>query len=106
MEKHLQSEPSGSRNDATSARNDVVRALGQLERSERNALEDVRLALCTLIEALGADGMSYDAIVDTVRELVSSPTTPEGEYGLHPAAREALVQLSIQWCAEEYDRDL
>jgi hypothetical protein len=88
--------------DANGAREEVVRALGRLEQGERNALEGVRLALCPLIAALRADGMSFDSIVETVRALISKPTTPEAEFGLHPAAREALVELSVQWCANEY----
>jgi hypothetical protein len=90
--------------DVKDARDEVVRALGRLEQGERDALEEVRLALCPLIAALRADGKSYDSIVESVRALVSSPTTPEGEFGLHPAAREALVELSVQWCANEYGR--
>lgn len=106
MEGPLHSEPSERRINAADTREDVVRALGRLERGERNALEEVRLALCSLIAGLRARGMSYDAIVENVRTLISTPTTPEGEYTLLSAAREALVELSIQWCEEEYAKDL
>jgi hypothetical protein len=106
VEGSLHSEPSERRIDPANARDDVVRALGRLERGERNALEEVRLALCPLIAELRARGMSYDAIVENVRTLVSTPTTPEGEYTLLSAAREALLELSIQWCAEEYAKGL
>jgi hypothetical protein len=101
----LHSQPIVNRIDATSARDEVVRALGRLEQSERDAFEEVRLALCALIAAFRADGMSYDAIVENVRALISTPTTPEGAYTLLPAAREALVELSVQWCSEEYSRE-
>jgi hypothetical protein len=100
-----QSQTTRKRLDANGARKEVVRALGRLEQGERNALEGVRVALCPLIAALRTDGMSYDSIVESVRALMSRPTTPEAEFGLHPAAREALVELSVQWCAKEYGRD-
>lgn len=105
VDENLHSQPSVNRIDAAGARDEVVRALGRLEQSERNALEEVRLALCALIGAFRAHGMPYDAIVETVRALISTPTTPEGAYTLLPAAREALVELSVQWCSEEYARE-
>lgn len=105
MDLQPHSRSTGRRPDAASARTEVVSALGRLERGERNALEEVREALCPLIAALRADGLSYAAIVQTARALLSTPTSPEGAYSLLPAAREALVELSVEWCATEYARE-
>ena len=102
METQPQAQATHKRIEANVAREEVVRALARLEQGERNALEGVRSALCPLIAALRADGTPYDSIVESVRTLVSRPTTPEAEFVLHPAAREALVELSVQWCAMEY----
>jgi hypothetical protein len=90
--------------DVGAARADVVSALGRLERSERNGLEEVRGALCRFIASLRAGGASYESVVDIVRDLVATPATPDGASTLHPSAREALVELSIHWCAAEYRR--
>jgi hypothetical protein len=88
----------------STAQLEVVEALGRLERSERNALEEFRTALCVFIGSLRAQGMDRDTVAETVRALVAVPTT-DNVRGLHPSAREALIELSIHWCAEEFSRE-
>ena len=97
------STPSPDR-DAVAARAEVLTALSHLERSERNALEEVRTALCRFIGSLRAGGASYESVIDIVRGLVTVPATADGSSTLHPSAREALVELSLNWCANEYER--
>ena len=87
------------------ARADVLSAIARLEHSERNALEELRQTLCRFIGALRAGGASYESVVDIVGNLAAAPATPDGARTLHPSAREALVELSIHWCAEEYERE-
>ncbi len=86
------------------ARAEVVRALGVLERSERNGLEELRQSLCAFIAALRAGSVPRDEAITIVRTLIETPVTPEGRFALLPQAREALLELSMQWCAEEYTR--
>ena len=86
------------------ARESVAQALERVERGERNALAELREALCGYVGTLRKQGLTRELTVDTVRTLVRTPRTEEGTFGLLPTAREALVELSVQWCAEEYDR--
>ena len=58
--------------------------------------------MCGFISALRAEGFATDAALAAVRELVSSPVTPDGGLSLLPPAREALAELTSHWCAEEY----
>ena len=90
--------------DTTDAREWVRTALGRMERGERNALEEMREALCALVTALKAEGASQAEALRTVRGIVSEPLTEEGAFRLLPSAREALVELSIYWCSEAYQR--
>lgn len=86
----------------SAARVEVVDALGRLERGERNALDGFRTALCAFIGVLRDQGVGRDAVVETVRAVVSAPATPEGARTLHPSAREALVEMSVDWCVDEF----
>lgn len=86
------------------ARETVARALERVERGERNALTELREALCSYVGTLRSQGLTRELTVDTIRTLVRTPRTEEGSFGLLPTAREALVELSVQWCSEEYDR--
>jgi hypothetical protein len=78
--------------------------LGLVERGERNALERLREALCGFVGALRGEGVSRDEVIEIVRTLVATPTTPDATFALLGPAREALVELSVHWCAEEYER--
>ena len=44
------------------------------------------------------------AVRDTVRSFVATPVTPDGALGLTPIVRDALAELTLQWCQAEYDR--
>jgi hypothetical protein len=98
-----QSVESGDRQDAA-ARERAVAALARLERGERDALSGFQEALCRYVAVLRAAGLSRDRALEAVRELVSTPASSERGSTLSAAAREALVELSTQWCADEYAR--
>ena len=90
--------------DTATARERVIDALGRMEQGERNALEEMREALCAMACALKADGASSDESLDEVRRVIAGPVIETGGFRLHPAAREALVELSLYWCAAELGR--
>lgn len=86
------------------ARAAVVDALGRMERGERNSLDALRDVLCTFVNTLKAEGATREQAIEAVRRVISAPTTSEGAFRLLPPAREALIELSMHWCAEEYGR--
>ena len=90
--------------DLAEARASVIDALGKMERGERNALDSLRDVLCSFVTALKAEGATRDQAVEAVRRLISEPATSEGAFRLLPPAREALIELSVHWCAEEFGR--
>jgi len=83
------------------ARANVVVALGKMERGERNALDTLRDVLCTFVGVMKSEGASRDEAIEAVRRIISEPATAESFRLLAPA-REALIELSTHWCAEEY----
>jgi hypothetical protein len=64
----------------------VLASLARVESGQRDALDDLRVALWA------------------VRELVLQPVTPEGAIALTPIVREALAELTLEWCQAEYAR--
>ena len=84
-------------------RDNVVNALGRLERSERDAVDGLRTAICGFVGSLRAEGATQEQVVEAVRTLVASPATADGALNLAPAVREALVELAIHWCVDEWD---
>jgi hypothetical protein len=84
-------------------RDNVVDALVRLERSERDAVEGLRTAICGFVGSLRAEGASQEQVVEAVRTLVASPATADGALNLAPAVREALVELAIHWCVDQWD---
>jgi hypothetical protein len=86
------------------ARANVVDALGKMERGERNSLDILRSVLCTYVTTLKAEGASREQAIEAVRKVISEPTTPDGAFRLLAPAREALIELSVHWCGEEYGR--
>ena len=88
--------------DLAEARANVVDALGRMERGERNSLDALRDVLCTFVTTLKAEGASREQAIEAVRKLITEPTTPDGAFRLLAPAREALIELSVHWCAEEY----
>jgi hypothetical protein len=101
----LGSEPVGSTTGQANPRESVKRALASVERGERNALEGLREALCGFVVELRKEGASRDEAIAAVRELMTEPATAAGMAVLLPPAREALVELSTYWCAQEYARE-
>jgi hypothetical protein len=86
------------------AREWVIDALARMERGERNALEEMREALCALVTALKADGATREQATEEVRRIIAEPVTTEGSFRLLEPAREALIELSLYWCSEEFGR--
>lgn len=86
------------------ARENVVDALGRMERGERNSLDMLREVLCVFVTALRAEGATRDQAMEAVRRVISEPTSAEGAFRLLPPAREALVELAVYWCGEEFGR--
>ena len=86
------------------ARNRVVTALGHLEHGHRDAMEELRVELCAYVGRLRHDGVTREAALENVRLLIAQPATPDGALALTPVVRDALAELTLQWCAEEYAR--
>jgi hypothetical protein len=91
-------------NEAAAARAGLVHALKDLESGERDSMERLHGALCELVGTLRRAGRSADEVQQEIRAIVSEPATPEGNFRVPAIARAALVELSLQWCAEEYGR--
>ena|SRR5690242_5943557 len=89
---------------ATAARERVVGALGRLEHGQRDAMDELREALCGYVGALRHEGWTREATLATVRTLIATPVTPDGAIALTPIVRDALAELTLQWCQAEYDR--
>ncbi|HEY2378470.1 MAG TPA: hypothetical protein VGH98_20995 [Gemmatimonadaceae bacterium] len=79
-------------------------ALAHLEQGQRDAMEELRVALCEYVGALRHSGVSRDETLASIRALVTVPATPEGTLALTPVVREALAELTLRWCETEYDR--
>jgi hypothetical protein len=89
---------------AGAARERATAALAQLEGGHRDAMEELRQTLCAYVGALRREGSTREATLDTVRSFVATPVTPDGALGLTPIVRDALAELTLQWCQAEYDR--
>lgn len=83
----------------------VIDALRRVEQGERDSLDELRSALCSFVGALRAEGVDKDQATRIVSEIIMTPTEPAGETNLQAPAREALVELSAHWCAEEFGSD-
>ena len=84
------------------ARDSVIAALARMERGERNALDGLRDVLCTFVGVMKTEGASRDQVIEAVRRVISEPATTDAFRLLAPA-REALIELSLHWCAEEFE---
>jgi hypothetical protein len=67
-------------------------------------MEELRVALCEYIGALRKQGETREAALATVRTLVTTPASPEGAISLTPIVRDALTELTLEWCEAEYNR--
>jgi hypothetical protein len=94
------SEPS----QGQAARARALIALAHLEHGHRDAMEELRLAICEYVGALRRQGSSRDDTLASIRALIAAPATPDGGQALSPIVRDALAELTLQWCAAEYDR--
>jgi hypothetical protein len=81
-----------------------LNALAQVEQGQRDAMEELRVCLCSYVGALRREGVSREQTINAVRSLMSAPVTPDGAFALTPIVREALAELTLQWCTAEYDR--
>jgi hypothetical protein len=86
------------------ARERATTALGRLEHGQRDAMDELREALCSYVGALRGEGWTREATLATVRTLIGTPVTPDGALALTPIVRGALAELTLQWCEAEYDR--
>ena len=92
----------GSQVQAVRAR--VLAALADVEHGRRDAVEDLRMALCAYVGALRAAGATRDMTLADVRSLIAAPASPDGALTLTPIVRDALAELTLQWCEAEYNR--
>ncbi len=83
------------------ARDTALAALALVERGERNSLDNLRDAVCTYLTVLKAGGCSKDDALERVRALIATPVSPDPTW-LLPAAREALMDLAMHWCTQQY----
>lgn len=85
--------------------NALLEALEGLETGARNSIEELRKALCAYVGARRRAGDAAEKVLADVRELVTHPVTVDGAIKVTPLAREALVDLSVRWCTEEFGRE-
>jgi len=96
--------PASTTRQATDdARAAMVRALAAVEVGERNSLERLRGSLCALVRSLRESGASKEEVIEVIRGIVATPVAASARFGLLHPARIALIELSINWCVEEYD---
>ena len=86
------------------ARARALTALANVEHGHRDAMEELRVAICAYVGVLRKQGSSRDDTLTTVRALIATPAASDGGVTLTPIVRDALAELTLQWCAAEYDR--
>ena len=86
------------------ARELATSALGRVEDGQRDAMDELREALCGYVGALRREGWTREATLAAVRTLIATPVTPDGALALTRIVRDALAELTLQWCEAEYDR--
>ncbi len=91
----------GARRAIAEARDSALAALALVERGERNSLDNLRDAVCTYLTVLKAGGCSKDDALERVRALIATPVSPDPSW-LLPTAREALMDLAMHWCTQQY----
>ena len=73
-------------------------------KSGGTAASALRETICAYVGALRRAGQTREATLAAVRKFVATPVTPDGAIALTPIVREALAELTLEWCAVEYDR--
>jgi hypothetical protein len=96
--------PTGESPLTEAARERAASALGRLEHGQRDAMDELREALCSYVGALRHEGWTREATLATVRTLIATPVTPDGAIALTAIVRDALAELTLEWCQAEYDR--
>lgn len=86
------------------ARKHAAEALANVEQGQRDAMEELRETICAYVGALRREGQTREATLASVRAFVTTPVTADGAIALTPIVREALAELTLEWCAVEYDR--
>lgn len=104
MSQGTQAQSHGATEERRAAREPVLASLARVESGQRDALDDLRVALCAYVGHLRREGLSREDVLAAVRELVLQPVTPEGAIALTPIVREALAELTLEWCQAEYAR--
>jgi hypothetical protein len=89
---------------SAAVRSEVVAALARVEEGQRDAMEDLRGALCSYVTVLRREGLSREATLAGIKALIATPATPNGGVSLTPIVRQALAELTLQWCESEYSR--
>ena len=87
--------------ETAAARAAAVEALARVEQGERNSLDRLRDAICSYLAALRAEGVTKKDALEQVRTVVATPASAD-ESWLLPAAREALTDLAMHWCTQQY----
>ncbi len=83
------------------ARAAAVLALRAVEEGQRDSLDALRTTLCSYLTALRAEGIPKEEALERIREVIAQPATDDPGW-LLPAAREALMDLAMHWCTEQY----
>lgn len=104
MSQEVQTDAFRPTAEVRTARDAVVASLAQVEAGQRDGLEELRVALCGYVGVLRREGLASDAVLAMVRELVQQPASPGGAISLTPIVREALAELTLEWCRAEYAR--
>lgn len=94
----------GEPSEAGTARARVVETLRAFELGERDSLDSLYEALCRLVAVLRRAGRTREDVIAEVRNVVTAPATPQGARKVPEIAREALAELTVRWCEEEYAR--
>lgn len=89
---------SGQASDARLLALDALRAV---EEGERDSLDRLRTALCSYLTALRAAGLPRNEALERIRAVIAAPVSEDPGW-LLPAAREALMDLAMHWCTEQY----
>ena len=79
----------------------AVHALRAVEEGQRDSLDALRSAICNYLTALRAEGLDKADALERIRSLIAEPASKDPGW-LLPAAREALMDLAMYWCTEQF----